>query len=696
MTIHYSPYFNGRTFIDYSVHGGGLFDETVERTAGLLSRLELLLGISWPTETDETGRAAAYFEVLDKAIGSDAFFSESFGIDREEEKLESDARHYRVSTELLAWRDTLILAGWDGLAELPARLALLSRAEKEIPADSIIHSGLADRWKSLSACIPGLKDSVQVILHCPEIMIPNAVMKAISPLLGKADETGMASSTGDMSRCRILKFGEQTDAYEWLATQTPSADTLVVCRDGSRLDSVLRGMGASVAAGRTQADAHHVVDDIRCMLDAPKNLVWLDCSGDLGFRYPYHFLSGEETEYLNSLSGISIPEQEPMLTSVHSHVNRCLASVPGQVTLVSADADLGQTLVEHPVIAALLHRKDQEQRLMPETPELDIPLQEEKEAISFSRTSEFELERNAAIRERHMSYSSLDQLVQHPFNYAVEKFCRMREEGEPDLQTEEGNVAHALVQLMVEAGGLTLSGFDTFLEKAIQQEGNYLKQEEYRFEREDFSFILKKSIASLRQIIESQDLEIVASEKEIEGELPVFGKCVAKIDLLLRDRRDKDAYVIFDFKYSRSDYNPRKLEENKSVQFAFYKEIFDTCSGMGKAVAMGYYLLPLGKLFVPEGRLGSDRLAGEGIQTVPLSPTALSDPLELLRRSYRYRMEQLGRGIIEEGEGLPMAGLAYNGEDAESRFPLEPAWDDKESKSGSYGNPHIVLKNQIR
>lgn len=696
MRIHYSPYFNGRTFIDYSVHGGGLFDETVESTAGLLSRLELLLGISWPSETDETSRAAAYFEILDNTIGSDETFSKSFDIDREEKKLDSDARHYRVSTELLGWRDTLILAGWDGLADFPAKLSILSRAEKEIPADSVIRSGIADRWRLLSSNITKLKDSVQVILHCPEILIPNAVMKAISPLLGKADQSGMSLSAANLSRCRILRFGEQTDAYEWLATQTPSADTLVVCRDGSRLDSVLRGMGASVAAGRTQADAHHVVEDIRCMLDTPENLVWLDCCGDLGFHYPYHFLSGEETESLNGISGISIPEQEPMLAAVHDHIRQCLASVPGQVTLVGADADLGQTLGEHPVIAALLHRKDKETCLVPDTPELNIPLKDEKEVMPFSRTGEFELERNAAIRERHMSYSSLDQLVQHPFNYAVEKFCRMREEGEPDLQTEEGNVAHALVQLMVEAGGLTLSGFDTFLEKAIQQEGNYLKQEEYRFEREDFSFTLKKSIASLRQIIESQNLEIIASEKEIEGELPVFGRCVAKIDLLLRDCRDENAYVIFDFKYSRSDYNPRKLEENKSVQFAFYKEIFDTCSGMGRAVAMGYYLLPLGRLFVPEGRLGSDRLAGEGIQTVPLSPTALSDPLELLRRSYRFRMDQLGRGIIEEGEGLPMAGLAYNGENAESRFPLEPAWDDNESKSGSYGNPHIVLKNQIR
>lgn len=73
MKIHYSPCFNGRTFFYYSVHGGGLFDEPVESTAGLLTRHELLLGISWPSLTDESSRAAAYFEVLDNAIGSDEF-----------------------------------------------------------------------------------------------------------------------------------------------------------------------------------------------------------------------------------------------------------------------------------------------------------------------------------------------------------------------------------------------------------------------------------------------------------------------------------------------------------------------------------------------------------------------------------------------------------------------------------------------
>lgn len=695
MKIHYSPYFNGRTYVDYSLHGGGMLDETVESTAGLLSRLELLLGISWPSETDEQNRAASYFEVLSKVIVPEDIFHESFLIDHAEEDLDIRSRHYRVSAELLGWRDTLILAGWDGEAVLPSRLSLLQRAEKEIPGCSCIHAGLADRWKHLSSHVSRLKGSVQVILHCPEVLVPDAVLKAIRPLLSE-DREWKKSSDLDMSRCRILRFEEQTYAYEWLAVRNPEEDTLIVCRDGSRLDSVLRGMGASVAAGRTQADAHHVADDVRCMLDAPENLIWLDCNGDLGFRYPYHFLTGADLEYLNGIPDISIPEQETMLAAVHAHIMQCLNSVRGQVTLAYAGTDLGQTLGEHPVIAALLHHRDKECRPVPTTPETAVPLKEAKEVITFTPSRELKLERNAAIRDRHMSYSSLDQLVQHPFNYAVEKFCRMREEGEPDLVTEEGNVAHALVQLMVEAGGLKQPRFDTFLEEAIRREGNYLKQEEYRFEREDFSYILRRSISSLCNIIDSQDLEIVASEKEIEGELPVFGRCVAKIDLLLRDRRKKDDYIIFDFKYSRSEYNPRKLEENKSVQFAFYKEIFDRCSGMGKAVAMGYYLLPLGRLFVPEGSLGSDRLSGEGIQTVPLSPTALADPLDLLHQSYVFRMEQLGNGIIEEGEGQEMSALMYNGEGAEGRYPLDTAWGDQENKSFSYGNPHIVLKNQIR
>lgn len=696
MVIHFSPYYSGKAYVDYCLHRGGLFDESIDSTSGLLSRLELLLGISWPDVIDERVRITAYYEAIDKVICTEDAFYRSFQIDREEAQLPVERRHYRVSTELLAWRDALILAGWDGLAVLPKRLSLLGRAERVVRDTNCLSSGLADRWKGLCGKTEQLKESVHVRLHCPMVLIPSTVLRAISPLLEEPVDQELTSSQLDRSRCRILQFDEQTEAYEWIAKENPTPDTLVVCRDGQRLDSVLRCMGAQVAAGRTQAEAHLVVEDVRCMLDGPKHLVWLDCTGDYGFCYPYHFLSREEIETVNDIANINIHSQEKMLDAVQGHIQSCLNMVHEDITLVYAKTDLGQILPEHPIMAALLHDAKKESQLTPSTPTLEIEKQEEKDVISFVGSSELCVGRNVAIGPKTMSYSSLDKLVQSPFNYAVEKYCEMREEGDADLQTEKGNVAHKVVQLMVEAGGLNIEGLETFLQEAIEEEGNYLKLEEYRFERENFAFFLKQSITSLKEIIESQKLEIVKSEKTIEGKLDDFGPSIAKIDLLLKDQSKEDEYVIFDFKYSDSDYNPNKLQENKSVQFAFYQKIFDKCSDMGKVVAMGYYLLPLGTLFVPEGEMGSDRLSGKGIQVVPRSATALDNPLAMLKQSYDFRMKQLEEGRIEEGEGMALEGLQYNGEGVKDRFPLSADWNDKQLKSHSYGNPHIVLKNQIR
>ena len=173
--------------------------------------------------------------------------------------------------------------------------------------------------------------------------------------------------------------------------------------------------------------------------------------------------------------------------------------------------------------------------------------------------------------------------------------------------------------------------------------------------------------------------------------------------MLLKDKEGNS--YIFDFKFSRSDRYSQKLEQNKSVQFVFYEEIFEQWNKQekkhGPLRAMGYYLFPLGTLFVPEGEKGSKWLKGKHVQAVPQDDKEhLKDALQALRNSYEYRMEELASGKIEEGESMELSDLEYHNEannpETREMFPLETEYNKEHLKGKPYSPKHIVLKGQIR
>src|SRR6056297_3238322 len=102
MKIHYSPYFDRNPFIDFQKRDHLLFNEMVVGNKGLLTELELRSGLVCETLSD-VEREANYYNVLKKVIGShpDSFMKESF-----------DTDEYGVASQLLHWRDELVLAGW--------------------------------------------------------------------------------------------------------------------------------------------------------------------------------------------------------------------------------------------------------------------------------------------------------------------------------------------------------------------------------------------------------------------------------------------------------------------------------------------------------------------------------------------------------------------------------------------------------
>ena len=702
MKIFYSPYFLGHTYIDYAARPqGGLLGESAENTTSLLNRLELLYGLT-SRDIEDEDRLEPYYAALEAGLPQYCPLRQSLINDA---GINDPNRHLRVTAELLRWRDSLLMAGWDPEKDLPAPLLSgIAGVEKGLDKCSLARKGKADRWRVLLACgktVAGL----QIEVCCPRILVPGLVTQVLEHVAEKVDYAGeYPEEEIRRDHIRIISFEEQTEAYEWLAGNEPAAGQLVVCQDGLGLDSVLRRYGRPTAAGTSQKGSHYVVEDIRCMLDTPSSLVWMDCCGDYGFRDPYGFIDKETRKTLGFL-----PAEEEMLEAVRRHLVHVLNSVPEEVTLISGRYLHGKAQPLHPVIAALTCGAVKEERLSMEHGSIDTPLSAPAAVERFAASAEYDLGESAVVGTPVMSYSALDRLIQFPFSFVVERIAGLWDPSkDTDLSTEKGIVAHRVVELLAEKGALQICRYQEVLEAALDECGKLLCLPENRFEMETFSHDLEMSVTALSEIIDGNGLEIVGCELSIperkEGEkkaaveMDVFGPSTAFLDMVLKDQDGE--YYLFDFKYSYSESRYQgKLEQNKSVQMTFYKEIFDRFYAKGKRIrAYGYYLFPKNTLYVPEGELGSSYLGGDHVQVVPLEEGAISDSLEALRNSFGLRMEQLKKGVIEEGEGMKLEGLSYymSQQEGAALMPLDSMYNHKDLKSASYAPEHVVLKNQIR
>jgi len=694
MKIHYSPYFDRKTYV-----ASDLLGECLLETAGLLDRLELICGLT-QKDVDDEERQREYLKAL-LTLPDRGQMKESIDLDRMEAE-SHEKPQLKVTTELLKWRDALIMAGWDRVKPLQgARIGLLSQAEALLPKQGCVRRGSADRWLALEDKTALLrKTDLQIVVHCPKVLIPPRVAKMITLLCGEEAFVCEYDRPEPMrlDGRQVLKVEEPYQAYEWLAMQAPQAQRLVVCGDVAQLDQVLRSMAQPTAGEDPEVMCHWVVNDVRCQLDSPKQLIWIDCAGGYGLNYAYGFLSADESAQFTAL-----PTEGEMLEAIHNHMIALLNRVD-KVTLVATAKNLGQPQNEHPMVAAMIHGAAE--KITPQELTVTMPTEQEPhKEIRFVRQMSYQLEGGIQQGEgKAMSYSTLENLIDYPFNYVMERVAGLKEPPQPEaLPIVKGNVAHRVIEHMIkDHQGIDMGLFDELFSISLDEKGQELTKEENRFELDEFKVTLRESLEVLDQIIKEQHLTPIESEFGIGTEEPValdtFGMSKAYIDLVLRREGEEEGYFIFDFKYSlKVDDYREKLAYNQSLQFAFYQEIFDRHSHLGRVKALGYYLIPLKTLYVPEGELGSAHLFGKHIDTVTRDEMATDDLLASMKKSYSRRMEELQSGAIEEAEGMPLADLPYQQRIADKEA-LIPVAQDKNGKlkKNPFAPTHIVMKNQIR
>ena len=184
MRIIYSPEFNSTSYINLEQRKGQLLGLKVCGSTELLSELELRAGIAH-FDLSEAERLVFYYDAIKEKI-KETIFALSFAVDE-----------IGVTRQLLSWRDSLLMAGWNPKEQrFTTKLADLAKLEENNNLKSE-----ADRWNEVNEHLNNHKiftDGDRLEVHASKDDLPLVIRRAID----KLEEQG-------------LVFKNRIAAYQW-------------------------------------------------------------------------------------------------------------------------------------------------------------------------------------------------------------------------------------------------------------------------------------------------------------------------------------------------------------------------------------------------------------------------------------------------------------------------------------------------
>ena len=270
MDIYFGLYYTSNAFVDFKSHKGVCLDHTVVGLEGLLSLLELHLGIYYE-EISNTDRQAAYYAAFQKVMAKGKnIFSDSW-----------EKNGLGVSNECLRWRDALRFHGWKAQMSQPSeRLQVLAQVEKRfhVPAFGDRLERILPLLQQLNPLPPG---SRILVASKDEKGLPPAIVKLLNTLRDTGTEIEYetdavkAPANSNLSRIQrllvsnesedilnkddnsftIWEFDTELDAARYLASQPKECFDVYVTADGKLLDNVQR-MLQQPTSGCSVTNAH--------------------------------------------------------------------------------------------------------------------------------------------------------------------------------------------------------------------------------------------------------------------------------------------------------------------------------------------------------------------------------------------------------------------------------------------------------
>ena len=207
----------------------------------------------------------------------------------------------------------------------------------------------------------------------------------------------------------------------------------------------------AITQARAQVGTLRIVDSYTQLLDTPKKLLWLDCCGADETVDPYEFLSTAEREWLNKQENVLVPRLQDTLELNRKEMIGTLAKISGEITLVTADYHHNQKMAMHPIVAELQMQRGEQ--LETKEKKVDPGLTEAKDIHKSEPQLQYDLGEIDYARRKE-SNTSLDTLINYPFDYVVQYVAKLGNSTEKELRSLKnitGLVAHSFIASLVDS-----------------------------------------------------------------------------------------------------------------------------------------------------------------------------------------------------------------------------------------------------
>ena len=505
-----------------------------------------------------------------------------------------------------------------------------------------------------------------------ELEISKVINFVINLKLWCASQINLNDKLNPYEKAQIVFVKDQCAAMQDILSAETS-ETI----EYKKIESMLGSINSAVEMPLYQAEenCHNVIDSFGKMAASSHKTICCGFYDKPEEKLRYSFLYEEEKKEL----GLNFWKEKD-----ERQFNRLTMLMPfvysEKLILVTADKNGMENTKKHPVIIRLENQIKKEifKELVIEHKGQEIEKTEEKDTVDnrlAADASSFEIDKGIVKPRQEESATSLEKLIQNPLDYVFKYLAKIKPEGIAainDILPTKGTVAHAVIKAIFEPSEnepgkgteeYINANFEKIFNEQLEQCGAILLLPENHFEKELLRNQLKKCLGLLRKTFEDNNLKVKYCEKEyVQENMLENAEAQGIADMILEDNSGN--IYLFDFKWTGNDNKYGDIiRENRSVQLALYSALIKQSENKDiKAVA--YVLLPKATIITPGENL-------KGNNVIPINDAKdMENVFETVRNSYKYRMNQLEKGILEIADGLDDFDY-FNDTEKENLVPLE-------------------------
>lgn len=430
------------------------------------------------------------------------------------------------------------------------------------------------------------------------------------------------------------------------------------------------------------------------------SIIWMGLEGMVAPSAECEFLFPGEREAIKNKARFTDPKDESERREILQMMPFLMAEDKMVITYASKRG--GEDITSHPLLLRLNCQIENLKDFITEIDILEIKDVVVDKVANHKAKEEYTIKNTESIRwPAMMSPTSIETMILHPFDFFFEKIIGLRGAGManlPALNTTKGNVAHAVIadffttyDFKEKSTAETLEKeYDRLVDKAIQEYGALLLLPENIIDSKVFKLQLRESLEKLINIISDNELEVAECEGWKFGNFDICegneegNDMNGKLDMLLKDKEGNP--VVFDFKWSSGHFYKEKLKKDRSVQLCVYEKMVESPESETR-VPTAYFFMPKGELVTR-----NPRFVGRDVVIVDSSVSS-GNLYEKIRRSYKYRRQQIENGVLEGCDFSEIAKLQYQKDtETEDLLPLEEYHKNPELKAENRFSNYKLFK----